>query len=404
MTKEKPQAPKIEQWEVEKIKPYARNTKKHPPEQIQKIAASLHAFGFNQPIVVDSAGVIIAGHGRLLGAKELGLKKVPVVVANWLSEEEVMAYRIADNKLNESDWDKDFLKFEMLTLNRSEFDLKLTGFDAEEILGFLQDELPENEGKTDKDDIPDNAERRTKLGEVWSLGIHRLMIGDSTNEEDVDKLMKGELCDLIITDPPYNVAYEGGTDEKMTIQNDSMSDGDFREFLLKAFKCMKKSSKPGAGIYVFHADSEGYNFRGAMRDAGFKIAQCCIWVKNSLVMGRQDYQWQHEPCLYGWNPDGSHHWHSDRKQTTVWNFDKPRKNDIHPTMKPVNLIEYPMKNSSSNGQLVLDLFGGSGSTLIAAETTGRRCNLMELDPKYADRIIARWEQFTGQIAAKVHGK
>ncbi|XLV73765.1 DNA-methyltransferase [Ralstonia syzygii subsp. celebesensis] len=224
------------------------------------------------------------------------------------------------------------------------------------------------------------------------------MCGDSTSVADVERLMDGYKADLIVTDPPYNVAYEGGTAEKLTIQNDSMGDEAFYQFLLAAYGAMFAVAKDGAGLYVFHADSEGVNFRKAMTDAGFKLAQCCVWVKQSLVLGRQDYHWQHEPVLYGWKATGAHRWYSDRKQSTVWNFDRPARNDVHPTMKPVALIEYPLCNSSRGGDVVLDLFGGSGTTLIACEKHSRSARLMELDPKYCDVIIRRWQEFTGQQA------
>lgn len=383
---------------VDDLIPYARNSRTHSPEQVLQIAASIREFGWTNPVLVDGENGIIAGHGRVLAAMKLSLDEVPVIELAHMSETQKRAYIIADNKLAEqAGWDAELLSLELGELQAEGFDLDLLGFDPAELGDLL--ELPAKSGLTDDDETPEPpAVPVSQPGDVWRLGDHRVMCGDSLNIDQVARLMDGYRADLIVTDPPYNVAYEGGTADKLTIQNDSMSGTEFYGFLLDAYTAMFSVAKDGAGLYVFHADSEGMNFRKAMIDAGFKLAQCCVWVKQSLVMGRQDYHWQHEPVLYGWKPTGAHRWYSDRKQTTVWNFDRPSRNDVHPTMKPVALIEYPITNSSRGGDVVLDLFGGSGSTLIACEKTGRHARLMELDPRYCDVIVKRWQDFTGQIA------
>lgn len=394
---------------VDALIPYARNSRTHSDAQVAKIAGSLREFGWTNPVLVDGESGIIAGHGRVLAVHVI--LKAGATIANWddphqvptielrhMTEAQKRAYVIADNRLAElAGWDDELLRLELGDLEADGFDLDLLGFSAVE-LGALLEPDPKA-GLTDEDEAPEPPAAPVSIaGDVWRLGDHRLMCGNSLSLNDVAQLMDGHKADLIVTDPPYNVAYEGGTAEKLTIQNDHMSGEAFYAFLLDAYTAMFASAKDGAGIYVFHADSEGTNFRKAMTDAGFKLAQCCVWVKQSLVMGRQDYHWQHEPVLYGWKPTASHRWYSDRKQTTVWNFDRPSRNDVHPTMKPVALIEYPITNSSRGGDLVLDLFGGSGSTLIACEKTGRHARLMELDPRYCDVIVKRWQDFTGQPA------
>lgn len=284
----------------------------------------------------------------------------------------------------------------------SEFDFELLNEDFEvEILNDwgVDIEIPKIEDNIIEDEVPEIVNTRCKLGDVYLLGEHRLMCGDSTNLSDVEKLMNGELADLLLTDPPYNVNYEGKTKDRLKIENDKMSDSTFREFLKDAFECANKVMKPGAVFYIWHADSEGYNFRGACYDIGWTVRQCIIWNKNCMVMGRQDYQWKHEPCLYGWKDGASHLWASDRKQTTVIDFDKPQRNGEHPTMKPVGLFDYQIKNNTKGSDIVLDLFGGSGTTIIACEQDGRKARVMELDPHYCDVIIQRWENLTGKKAA-----
>ncbi len=383
---------------VDDLIPYARNSRTHSDAQVAQIAASIREFGWTNPVLVDGENGIIAGHGRVLAARKLNLDEVPVIELGHMTATQKRAYIIADNKLAEqAGWDSELLALELGELQAEGFDLDLLGFEPAELGDLL--ELPAKSGLTDDDETPEPpAVPVSQPGDVWRLGNHRVMCGDSLSIDHVSRLMDGHKADLIVTDPPYNVAYEGGTADRLTIQNDSMSGEAFFRFLLDAYTAMFSVAKDGAGLYVFHADSEGMNFRKAMTDAGFKLAQCCVWVKQSLVMGRQDYHWQHEPVLYGWKPTGAHRWYSDRKQTTVWNFDRPSRNDVHPTMKPVALIEYPIMNSSRGGDLVLDLFGGSGSTLIACEKTGRHARLMELDPRYCDVIVKRWQDFTGQVA------
>jgi DNA modification methylase len=291
----------------------------------------------------------------------------------------------------------DMLKAEIEDLQLDDFDLSILGFDDKFLDGLLEPEP--TAGLTDEDAVPEVPETpKTVLGDVWVLGNHRLMCGDSTSIDALEKLTEGNLVDMWLTDPPYNVAYEGGTKEKLTIQNDSMGDNDFRQFLRDAYVAADAVMKAGAVFYIWHADSEGYNFRGAAKDAGWQVRQCLVWKKSSLVMGRQDYHWQHEPCLYGWKEGAAHLWATDRKQTTILEFNKPSRNGEHPTMKPVELFEYQMLNNTKGADLVLDSFGGSGTTIIAAEKHGRYGRLMELDPKYCDVIIKRWQDFTGKQA------
>lgn len=348
------------------------------------------------PIIIGKDNVIVTGHTRLLAAKKLGLETVPCVIADDLTPAQIKAFRIADNKTAEfSEWDDEMLKLEFEELGELDFDLNLTGFDKSEVEKLL---INGGDSCAEEDDFDsDKALEEIKnpisqAGDIWLLGRHRLICGDSTSSDDVAKLMNGQQADLVLTDPPYNVDYQGGTKDKLKIQNDKMQDDKFLLFLVSAFKNMYEYSKKGAAIYVFHADSEGYNFRAAFKQAGYHLRQCLIWVKNSLVMGKQDYQWQHEPILYGWKDGASHSWYSDRKQTTLIKYDKPHKNADHPTMKPVGLCGYFIGNSSKEEDIVLDLFGGSGSTMIACEQTGRICYLSELDPKYCDVIVKRYAE------------
>ena len=382
--------------DIDKLVPYARNARTHSAEQIKQIQASIREFGFVNPVLIDGKFNIIAGHGRILAAKAEGIDKVPCVFVEYLTDAQKKAYMLADNKLAlNAGWDMEMLKIEIEELQGLDFDLSLTGFDGLEIdLMFKEDD----EALEDDFDVEANLpeEPITKLGDVWLLGKHRLACGDSTSSGAFTKLMNGQQADLVLTDPPYNVDYEGATKDKLKIQNDKMQDKQFLQFLTDAFTRMYEHSKKGAAIYVFHADSEGYNFRTAFKQAGYSLRQCLIWVKNSLVMGRQDYQWQHEPILYGWKDGASHVWYADRKQTTLVEFDRPQKSAEHPTMKPVGLCGYFIANSSKEGDIVLDPFGGSGSTLIACEQTGRTCYIVELDEKYCDVIVKRYETFTGE--------
>jgi len=387
----------ITQIQLEQLIPYVNNSRTHSDEQVAQIAASIKEFGFNNPVLVDKDNGIIAGHGRVQAARRLGLTEVPCVRLEHLTETQRKAYIIADNRLAlNAGWDNELLTIELNDLLADNFALELLGFDPAELKDLL-DPVEPTEGLTDEDAVPEAPEEpKTKLGDIYQLGRHRLMCGDSTSIDAVEKLMDGQLADILITDPPYNVAYEGSTG--MTIQNDDMGDEDFRQFLADAFICANIAMKPGAVFYIWHADLEGYNFRGAAKDAGWTVRQCLIWNKDSLVMGRQDYHWKHEPCLYGWKDGAGHLWAADRKQSTILQFGKPKKNDLHPTMKPVELIEYQMLNNTKGHDIVLDLFGGSGSTMIAAEKQGRCARLMELDPKYCDVIVKRWEDFTGKKA------
>lgn len=339
----------IELINIERLIPYAMNARTHSDAQIAQIAGSIKEFGFNNPVLIDEQDGLIAGHGRVMAARKLKITEIPCIRLGHLSDIQKQAYILADNRIAlNSGWDIELLKVELEKLKVEDVDLKMLGFDDVELNEILEPEIVE--GKTDEDAIPEVPEvPKTKLGDIYILGNHRLMCGDSTSIDAVEKLMDGYKADLIITDPPYNVAYEGKTKDALTIKNDSMTNNDFYKFLYDVYVALFAVTKDGAGIYVFHADSEGMNFRKAMLDAGWKLAQCCIWVKQTLVMGRQDYHWQHEPVLYGWKPTGSHRWYSDRKQTTLWKFDRPSRNDVHPTMKPVDLIMYPIQNSSGGG-------------------------------------------------------
>lgn len=391
----------IKQIPITDVVPYDKNPRNND-DAVESTANSIKEFGWQQPIVVDKNNIIIVGHTRLKAAEKLKLETVPVLVAENLSEEQVKAYRLADNKTGElADWDMALLNEELEDI--AELDMDDFGFELAE----------DSEEVVDDDfdvEVPD--EPTSKLGQIYQLGNHRLMVGDSTDTKQVEALMGGQQADLLVTDPPYNVALGmgGSVDEArkrhrrtdgLVIMNDKMEDSKFREFLVSVYTAAKNNMKAGASFYIWHADSERFNFEGAAKDVGWQVRETLIWNKNSITLGRQDYQWKHEPCLYGWNEGGSHAWYSDRKQSTVLNFDRPTSSKLHPTMKPVPLFDYQIKNSSKQGDLVLDLFGGSGTTMIACEQNGRHAYLMELDPKYADVIITRWEEFTGKKAELV---
>nr|WP_302389557.1 site-specific DNA-methyltransferase [Phascolarctobacterium faecium] len=377
---------------TEKLVPYVNNARTHSAEQIMKLRSSLREFGFINPIIIDKDYNIIAGHGRLMAAKDEGIREVPCVFVDYLTEAQKKAYILADNRMAlDAGWDKELLKVEIEALQAEDFDLGLTGFDEKELASFFD---ADNDVHEDDFDVDAELEKPpvTKTGDVWLLGRHRLVCGDSTKEKTYTTLMKGEQANLVVTDPPYNVNYQGTAGK---IKNDNLQNDQFYTFLLSAFTCMEKAMAKDASIYVFHADTEGLNFRKAFDAARFYLSGTCIWKKQSLVLGRSPYQWQHEPCLYGWKKNGKHQWYSDRKQTTIWEFDKPQKNGDHPTMKPVPLIAYPIKNSSMTNCIVLDPFGGSGSTLIACEQTGRICRTIELDEKYCDVIVKRYIEQVG---------
>ncbi len=379
-----------------KLIPYVNNARTHSQEQVNKLRGSLREFGFINPVIIDADYNVIAGHGRLMAAKEEGIEEVPCVLVDYLSEAQKKAYILADNRYaQDAGWDEELLRLEIESLEGMDFDVSLTGFNEDEIADLFADS--EGTGAEDDDfDLSDALEKAAfvERGDVWVVGRHRLMCGDATSPEDVATLMDGKKANLIITDPPYNVAFESS--DGLSIKNDKMENEKFYEFLLAAFKNMAAHLEKGGSAYVFHADTEGLNFRKAFIDAGFHLAGCCIWVKNSLVLGRSDYQWQHEPVLYGFLQNGKHYWskNAGRSQTTIWNFDKPKKNKNHPTSKPLDLLAYPIGNSSQENTIVIDTFGGSGSTLMTCEQTNRICHTMEIDEKYASVILRRYVEDT----------
>ena len=417
---------KIEFWRIEDVIPYDRNPRIND-DAVQAVANSIRDHGFRNPIQVDKDGVIICGHTRLKAARRLKLPVVPVIVEADMSPEQVKAMRIADNSTAElARWDPDLLQLELADLDAMGIDMGIYGLDVR----LKTDEEAEEDDYT----VAPPDQPTARRGDVWQLGCHRVMCGDSTDPADVARLMDGVQADLLLTDPPYNVNYEGSDGKK--IANDDMDDGLFREFLEKAFRNARDVCAPGAAAYVFHADTEGEAFRAAFREAGWGLHGCLVWVKNSMVLGHSDYQWQHEPCLYGWLPGAPHYFVNDRTQSTVIDdenppdpakmkkdelveltkkllaerrglentvirCDKPARNAEHPTMKPIPLCGRLIRNSSLPGQLVLDLFGGSGSTLIACEQLSRQCYTMEYDPRYVDVIVDRWEKLTGEKAEKI---
>lgn len=382
--------------ETSKLIPYVNNARTHSQEQVNKLRGSLREFGFINPVIIDGEYNVIAGHGRLMAAKEEGIKEVPCVLVDYLSEAQKKAYILADNRYaQDAGWDEELLRLEIEALEGMDFDVSLTGFNEDEIADlFASDE--NTDAEDDDFDLSEALEQAAfvQRGDVWQVGRHRLMCGDATSEEDVATLMDGKKANLIVTDPPYNVAFESS--DGLSIKNDKMDGNKFYEFLLSAFKNMAAHLEKGGSAYVFHADTEGLNFRKAFVDAGFHLSGCCIWVKNSLVLGRSDYQWQHEPVLYGFLQNGKHYWskNAGRSQTTIWNFDKPKKNKNHPTSKPLDLLAYPIGNSSQENAIVIDTFGGSGSTLMTCEQTNRICHTMELDEKYASVILRRYVEDT----------
>ena len=379
---------------ITKLVPYVNNARTHSPEQINKLRSSLREFGFINPVIIDRDYGIIAGHGRVIAAKEEGITEVPCVFVDHLTEAQKKAYIIADNRMAlDAGWDEEMLRVEIEALQGADFDIGLTGFDEKELADLFKGDEPEI---TDDDyDLTAALEKASfvERGDIWAVGRHRLMCGDATDPADVDKLMDGKRANLVLTDPPYGVSFKSSSG--LTIQNDSMKNEEFYNFLKKAFENMVAHLEPGGAGYVFHADTEGLNFRQAFIDVGFHLAGCCIWVKDSLVLGRSDYQWQHEPILYGFLKNGKHTWYSDRKQTTIWNFKKPKRNENHPTSKPLDLLGYPLKNSSQENAIVIDTFGGSGSTLMACHGLNRICYTMELDEKYASVILRRYVDDTG---------
>jgi len=384
----------ITNMKVSEIHPYEKNPRFNDAA-VDAVAKSIQEFGWRSPIVVDRDKVIVCGHTRLKAAIKLGLTEVPVHIAADLTPEQIQAYRIADNKTGEiAEWNYDLLPVELRELQGADFDLSLLGFDSDELDRLLNggDDKTVTDGETEPDavpEIPETAESRT--GTLYRLGDHVLLCGDSTKPEDIAKLMGDEKADLYLVDPPYNVALTGSNG--LTIKNDDMEDGKFRDFLDSAFSCASSALKPGASFYIFHSDSESSNFRLAANGNDLEVHETLYWIKNSFVLGRFDYHYQSESCLYGWKPGAAHNWYSDRCQSNLLNFDKPKCNDVHPSMKPVAMLVYLIQNSSRKGETVLDNFGGSGSTLIACEQTGRKCRMVELDEKYCDVIRRRWAEF-----------
>ena len=374
---------------LSKLVPYVNNARTHSPEQLTKLRSSLREFGFINPVIIDRDFNVIAGHGRIAAAKEEGITEVPCVFVDYLTEAQKKAYILADNRMAlDAGWDEELLRIEIESLQGADFDVSLTGFGEDEIADLFSGD-GEKDVKDDDFDLSAALEKAAfvERGDIWTVGRHRLMCGDATSAEDVAALMDGKKANLIVTDPPYGVSFKSGSG--LSIQNDSMKGDEFYTFLYNSFFCMVEHLESGGAAYVFHADTEGLNFRKAFVDAGFHLAGVCIWVKNSLVLGRSDYQWQHEPVLYGFLKNGKHPWYSDRKQTTIWNYDKPKRNKNHPTSKPLDLLGYPISNSSQENAIVIDTFGGSGSTMMACEQMNRICHMMELDEKYASVILRR---------------
>ncbi|MBU3899211.1 MAG: site-specific DNA-methyltransferase [Gammaproteobacteria bacterium] len=396
-------ANKIEQWPTGKLLPYARNARTHSEDQVAQIAASIVEFGFTNPILAGSDGIIVAGHGRLTAAQKLGLEVVPVVVLDHLTPTQRRALIIADNRIAENaGWDDAMLRVELDALRDDDFDLSLTGFDADALADLFEGDEGDT-GQTGDDEVPESQESViSRPGDVWLLGGHRVLCGDATDVKCYEQLLQGKEVDMTVTDPPYNVNYANSAKDKMrgkdrAILNDNLGDG-FYDFLLAALTPIMANCT--GAVYVAMSSSELDVLQAAFREAGGKWSTFIIWAKNTFTMGRSDYQRQYEPILYGWPEGGKHHWCGDRDQSDVWQIKKPHKNDLHPTMKPVELVERAIRNSSKPGDVVLDPFGGSGTTLIAAEKSGRTARLMELDPKYVDVIVRRWQDWTEKLASR----
>lgn len=375
---------------INEVIPYEKNPRIND-NAVPAVMKSIEEFGFKVPIVIDKNGTIVTGHTRLKAAKKLGMKTVPCIVADDLTPEQIKAFRLADNKVAEAaEWDMELLNEELDGI----IDIDMSDFNFGDITDSPSSEdVVEDDGEN----IELPSEPKTRLGDIWMIGRHKLMCGDATSEDVLKRLVGGDKVDMYLTDPPYNVAYEGKTEDKLTIQNDSMEDSAFYQFLVDSFVAADSVMNEGAAFYIWHADSEGYNFRGACRAVEWELRECLIWNKNTMVLGRQDYQWKHEPCLYGWKGGAAHNWYSDRKQTTVIDMNKPNRNAEHPTMKPVQLFAYLMENSSKPGDIILDSFCGSGTTLIACEQMGRVARVLELDPKYCDVIVERYINLVGSF-------
>jgi DNA modification methylase len=398
-------ARRIEIWPIEKLIPYARNPRTHSAEQVTQLSASISEFGFLNPVLVDSDAGILAGHGRMLAAQALKLREVPVIVLDHLTPAQRKAYLLADNKLAElAGWDHDLLRMELQDLQLEEFDLGVIGFSDEELAELLADDDVVTTGLTDEDAVPEVPERPVSIaGDLWLLGDHRVLCGDATDLTAVKKLVSREHADLVFTDPPYNVDYEGYTADKLTIKGDKMKPAEFDRFLRGTFASYRAVVKQGASMYVCHASSAQREFQNALEGSGFEVRCQIIWAKNTFAWGHGRYKFQHEPIFYCHRAKQSDAWYGDKSQSTLWQEKKPAANRLHPTMKPIELIERALLNSSKGGDCVLDLFGGSGSTLIACERRSRKSRLMELDPKYTDVIVKRWQEYTGQRAVLAKG-
>ena len=389
----------IQVWPIGNLKPYGHNARIHSEEQLEELQASIEVFGFVCPLLITSDGGVLCGHGRLEAARRAGMMALPCVLADHLSKEQQAAYILADNRLAEhAKWDKAMVSAELVRLRDAGFDISVTGFGQKDILL----DLPQEPFEDDDFDPEPRESELLPYGSLWRLGDHRLLVGDATVAEDVRRLMDGEAADLLLTDPPYGVDYEGRTSEALKIENDDLERDAFFAFLKAAFLNAKNAMHPGAAFYVWHAPGPDLLlFHRALHDVNLGVRQNLVWLKNSFVLGRSDYQYQHEPCAYGWVDGSAHEWHSDRKQSSVLEFDRPTRSLEHPTMKPVTLFAYLIGNSSVQGDRVLDLFAGSGTTLIACEELGRRAYVMEKDERYAAVILRRWESLTGRKAEEI---
>jgi DNA modification methylase len=387
----------VQQWPVEKLIPYARNARTHSEEQVAQVAASITEFGWTNPILVGADGVIIAGHARLLAARKLRLREVPVIVLDHLSETQRRALVLADNRLALSaGWDEEMLRVELESLKEESFDLDIVGFTAEELEAILAGPEETRDGLTDEDAVPDEQEAVVSAaGDMWVMGEHRLLCGDSTQMEAVEKVLAGGLADMVFTDPPYSVSYTGKTARKLTIQNDDLGAG-FEQFLRDA--CVNIMAVTKGAIYICMSSSEIHTLQRVFREAGGHWSTFIVWAKNAFTMGRSDYQRQYEPILYGWREGTDHFWCGARDQGDVWFIKKPHVNDLHPTMKPVELVERAIRNSSKGRDTILDPFGGSGTTLIACERANRQARLIELEPRYCDVAVTRWQRWSGLTA------
>jgi DNA modification methylase len=389
----------IELWPIDRLTPFDHNPRTHSDRQIEQIVASIREFGFVNPILVGADGVIVAGHARLAAARRIGMLQVPVIVLGHLSAPQRRALVIADNRLAlNAGWDEEMLQVELAALQEQEFDLDLVGFDDQELARLLA-QPDAADGLTDEDAVPAVPEIATCCpGDFWTLGPHKLLVGDATHQDAAVQLMGGETADLILTDPPYGVDYTGCTEERLKIQGDNLSPDEFQRFLSATFQSYRKIVKPSASLYICHSSSRQREFQDALEANGFEIRCQIIWAKNTFAWGFGRYKFQHEPLFYVHVAGQSDPWYGDKSQSTLWQENKPVANRLHPTMKPVELIERALLNSSRPGDLVVDLFGGSGSTLIGCERRGRRARLMEIDPHYADCIVQRWQQYTGKTA------